>query len=186
MKKLILIVFIASFSNVLSQKSLLDEKFGFKDIKLNSNISEFENLYNVHINNKVEIYEYQPIKEKLYFIFNEKFNRILMVFDHNTKALIGIRLIKNFDEYNFGCEKQLLESTKYLESNFEKVLGKFDYYQNNDNGFGAIWESDKVYLGIESSLKFKDLDNEYRPIGKCQISVSFYLRSDGKELRNGF
>jgi hypothetical protein len=149
---LILILFMSI--NLFAQKSLIDERNGFKTIKLGSTKGDFNNLSLFIDKNEEKMYRYNAIDNDLFFVFDKKYDCIYLTFD-KTNSLIAIMLTKVFTGYDsFTTAADYSESTI---NKFERVFGKF-YIDHDDFKLGVIWygknssyAAGTMYFGVEKS-----------------------------------
>jgi hypothetical protein len=157
MKKIfLLLTLILPFSlNIVAQKSLIDEKYGFKTIKLGSPKSAFQGLSLFQEQGDMKTYSYLPDDNNLYYVFDKKFDIIYLYFD-KTNSLISIMLSKVFTGYE--SFKNALDYSKSTIDKFSSAFGEYDAVDKETFQIGVVWYGKKtsyavgtLYFGIQKS-----------------------------------
>lgn len=150
MRKIFLILCLSIYAtSILAQKSLIDERNGFKSIKLGSKKSSFDNLT---LRDSLEgwtSYLYYPYDRDLFNVFDKNYDGIILFFDKgNSLALITIT--KVFDGKNF-YQDALNYSNGTIEK-FVRVFGKIDQVdpQDNSGNTGVTWYGKKAFFMVET------------------------------------
>ncbi len=148
MKKIIYLILIITISNsAYSQKSLIDERNGFKTIKLGSQKSNFDNLTLFQTLDDVTAYRYYPNDRDLYKVFDNNYEAIILYFDKNN-SLVMIMLAQEFRGNNFY--ENAMDYTKNTMDKFVRVFGKYDEVDtHNESGdLDVTWFGDKTYFSV--------------------------------------
>ena len=149
MKKIIYLILILTISNsVYSQKSLIDEKYGFKSIKLDSQKSSFNNLELFqNLDDGLKAYIYRPYDRDLYKVFDYEYDAIILYFDKNN-SLVMIMITKVFTG-NIFYQDALSYSDKTRET-FMRVFGKYDDVASDDNSgnISVTWYGEKAFYSV--------------------------------------
>lgn len=177
--KIIFISLVIIFQSitVLGQIDVLDEKNGFKSIKLGTDITQFQNLRLLDkVDKSFERYFYEPIDEDLYYVFNDKFDVILLLFSNNI--LISIDLVKVHEGDNFY--QKALNNCQKTQDKFIQVLGKANRLIDEDfehyDSVGLAWFAKSTFL--EVSTYYFGISR-----GQAEVHVKFGKTSN---LRHGF
>jgi len=160
MKKLILItVIICVQLNLVGQTiEKLDEKNGFKNIKLGTSYKSFTGLvFNSRDDvKKYEIYNYVTPPLDLLTLFDIKFDQIYLMFDFSGK-LVGIRLIK---KYSKDFQKAFLDDSFNITLKCTSSFGKPTFsIGNGTTEIGQGWKSEKVQLEAKTIIS-NNIDSE--------------------------
>ena len=149
MKKIIYLILLIAISNsVYSQKSLIDEKNGFKTIKLGTQKSSFSNLELFqNLDDGLKAYRYRPYDRDLYKVFDYEYDAIILYFDKNN-SLVMIMITKVFTGNNF-YQNALSFSDKTRET-FVRVFGKYDEVDSDDNSgnISVTWYGNKAFYSV--------------------------------------
>jgi len=157
MKKVfLLLILILQFSvNIVAQKSLIDEKYGFKTIKLGSPTSAFNNLSFSLNEGDLKMYSYLPDDDNLYYVFDKKYDIIYLSFD-KTNSLASIMLTKIFTGYE--SFKDALAYSKSTINKFTSAFGEYDAVDKETFNIGVVWYGNKtsysvgtMYFGVQKS-----------------------------------
>lgn len=176
MKNLSLLLLIL-FSNIIFSQNikLLDDAFGYKNLKLNSNLKAFTNLKLINSDEKNIIYEYTPIDTNILEVFSLKFNSIILVFDKASEKLITITLIKGYKSTGSTSKTdEIFTDLKYLKSKYSELLGNPLNLSKNDL-LSIGWGGEKVLLTNSMKIIDTKLDDEYNVVTSTAIEVSFYI-----------
>lgn len=95
MKNLFTFLLLVISVPCIAQKSLLDERNGFKSIELGTPKSSFSNLTLEQDWGSIKLYKYKPLDPDLYKVFDDWFDEIVLHFDKSDK-LVSIWLVKVF------------------------------------------------------------------------------------------
>lgn len=149
MKKIIYLILLVTISNLAySQKSLIDEKYGFKTIKLDTPKSSFSNLELFqNLDDGLTAYLYKSSDRDLYKIFDYEYDAIILYFDKNN-SLVMIMITKVFTGNNF-YQDALSYSDKTRET-FIRAFGKFDELNAEDNSgnISVTWYGKKAFYSV--------------------------------------
>lgn len=174
------------FSNIsFSQNTdTLDEKFGYKELRFDSNLNTFSNLRFLVSDDTTIVYEYNPTDKSLYEIFSLNFNNIILIFDKSTEKLAHIILRKNYKSADgVGLLKEVNGDFKYLKSKYSELLGNSESLVKND--ITLCWSGKKVLLTNSLILEDMKVDDMANVIYKMAIEVKFY-RLDPNKKTTGF
>jgi len=186
MKNLSLLLLIL-FSNIIFSQNIkqLDNAFGFKNLKLNSDLKTFTNLKLINSDQKNIFYQYTPIDTNVLEVFNLNFNSIVLTFDNTSKKLIAITLIKGYRSIGNTTEtEKVFTDLKYLKSKYSELLGNPVNLSAN-NSISTGWEGEKVLLTNSMKLIDNKLDDDYNVIISSAIEISFYI-NDTEKKSSGF
>lgn len=148
MKKIITLLFITTISiSAYSQKSLIDERNGFKSIKLGSAKSSFSNLQLFQELEGLTAYRYYPSDNDLLYVFDSKYDAIILYFD-KTNSLAMIMITQEFTGNNF-YQNALSHSDK-IRDKFVRVFGKFDEVDAEDSSgnISVTWYGEKAFFSV--------------------------------------
>lgn len=157
MKKNIVAVLLGLFVfSAFGQSTLLNERDGFKTIKLGSKKSSFTNL--TYFNDFGEgyiWYTYNTPDEDLYFVFDSKYDAIHLVFDKNSEQLVLIRLVKLYNDDLYGNEfyDKCLDQLSITSDKFARLFGKADMMIDEpkvNSKLGLAWHGSKIYIAVFS------------------------------------
>lgn len=148
MKKTILLLCLFVFTtSVLAQKSLIDERNGFKTIKLGSKKSSFNNLTLFQNLDEMTAYRYYPSDRDLYNVFDNNYDAIILYFDKNS-SLVMIMITKVFTGNNFY--QDALNYSNDTREKFVRVFGKYDEVDADDNSgnISVTWYGQKAFFSV--------------------------------------
>lgn len=130
--------------NISQSIEKLDEKNGFKDIKINSHIKEYFDYVYVHDNKRFR-FKGECCKK----VFDMDIVDILLtVDDQNLIKQIDIAVVT----YDEGRKK-----SGYLTEQFVLLFGKPTNYTNDNPDFMWLWKGKKIYLFLkERYLGYKE------------------------------
>ncbi|MDF2437722.1 MAG: hypothetical protein K0Q95_2098 [Bacteroidota bacterium] len=178
MKKIILLTVILISQYILQAQTLekLDEKNGFKTLKLGTYKKDLNGLlFNSQDNiKKYYVYEYMNPPIELSSVFDIKFDKLYLMFDDSNK-LIGIRLSKKYTE---KMQKIFLDDALNITLKYISSIGKATYkIGNNSTEIGQGWKGKKVRLEVKTTSQ--DTGSE--------LTVHYFSESFvSKMLDNGF
>jgi len=140
----IFLLFICAFSGISQDISNLDEKYGIKKFKLESNYSELQNSLELDIDGTVRYYKY--IGGDVTSIFETKVKEIILGYYNNQLYYIGIILDDSSQIYPDIIYDKLktLFGEGLMQTNYKK--GPLTYK------FGYAWETEKTYLAFNEQL----------------------------------
>jgi hypothetical protein len=182
-----LLLSLILFSNIIFSQNIkqLDDAFGYKNLKLNSDLKTFTNLKLINSDKKNIIYQYSPIDTNVLEVFNLNFNSIVLTFDNTSKKLIAITLIKGYRSIGNTTEtEKVFTDLKYLKSKYSELLGNPVNLSAN-NSISTGWEGEKVLLTNSMKLIDNKLDDDYNVIISSAIEISFYI-NDTEKKSSGF
>ena len=148
---LVLTMRIISFSQSIQA---LDDKYGFKTIKLDDPTSKFSNQLVLikSFPDNTSVYKYSPTDVNLYSVFDTKMDEIRLVFENSSNKLIGIILLKSFPASNSNHYQDALDEASTLRDNFVALFGKGTSKISSDdaNGdqLGIAWIGNKTALSV--------------------------------------
>lgn len=152
---LLLIVTLIFSLNMVAQKSLIDEKNGFKTIKLGAPKSSFRNLSLFDGQGELQTYQYTPDDNNLYYVFDKKYDAIYLSFD-KSNSVVTILLAKTFTGYE--SYQGALEVSKSTIGKFSSVFGEYDEIDKENFKPGVVWYGKRssytvgtMYFGIHKS-----------------------------------
>lgn len=150
MNKLLILLFLSTLSiNAFSQRSLIDQKNGFKTIKLGSPKDSFNNLKLIQKPKGLTGYLYSPSNLDLYYVFDKEFNKIVLYFDKNN-SLDAIRIVKQIKGNN--AYKNALDLSSETREKLSSVIGVWDEVSPNDNSgdLFVTWYGQKVWISVQT------------------------------------
>jgi hypothetical protein len=148
MKKKVLLLFLFVFTtSIFAQKSLIDERNGFKTIKLDSQKSTFDNLTLFQNLEGMTAYRYYPTDRDLYNVFDTNYDAIILYFD-KSNSLVMIMITKVFNGNNFY--QDALNNSDDTRDKFVRVFGKFDELDAEDNSgnISVTWYGKKAFFSV--------------------------------------
>jgi len=156
MKKVIFILLFAIPLYGFSQISKLDNRFGYKSLKFDSPISKYQgNLSFIDEDASTITYSLQNSPDKnLFFVFDEEFDMINLIFDKKSELLVGIELkTKPKSTTSANIIIVCTENIESLVNKFKQEIGIYSKYSLNtiyeSYGFGKItWIGSKVVLEL--------------------------------------
>lgn len=170
-------LFLFFFIPALGQDiNTLDEKNGFKNLKLNSDKLNYVNyLVLIESTNEISTYDYLKNDSSLFDLFGNKINSIHLTFDNNTNKLKKINLDIG-KEYNVNYLTQLGWYLKKLYYNFEEIIGPTTQIKKPSNDCQnpntsclffedlvfdgkIIWEAKNINLKIIHKTKYDVKNN---------------------------
>lgn len=165
-------LFLFFFIPALGQDiNALDEKNGFKNLKLNSDKFNYvNNLVLIESTNEISTYDYLKNDSSLFDLFGNKINSIHLTFDNNTNKLKKISLDIS-KEYSVNYLTLLGWNLKKLYYNFEEIIGPTTQFKKPSNDCRnpnesclffedlvfdgkIIWESKNINLKIIHKTKY--------------------------------
>lgn len=165
-------LFLLFFIPALGQDiNTLDEKNGFKNLKLNSDKSNYvNNLVLIESKNEISIYNYLKNDSSLFDLFGNKINSIHLTFDNSTNKLKKISLDIG-KEYSVNYLTQLGWYLKKLYYNFEEIIGpttqinkpsndcqnpnvSCQFFEDRVFDGKIIWEAKNINLKIIHKTKY--------------------------------
>jgi hypothetical protein len=170
-------IFLFFFIPALGQDiNTLDEKNGFKNLKLNSDkLNYVNNLELIESTNEISTYDYLKNDSSLFDLFGNKINSIHLTFDNNTNKLKKISLDIG-KEYSVNYLTQLGWYLKKLYYNFEEIIGPTTQIKKPSNDCQnpnticlffedlvfdgkIIWEAKNINLEIIHKTKYDVKNN---------------------------
>ncbi|APY12167.1 hypothetical protein BWZ22_13450 [Seonamhaeicola sp. S2-3] len=161
---------------------LLDEKNGFKSIKIGSHASEFKNYESQCFQNDEEfVCNIINAPDELLTIFDKKMNALVLVFDIKTKLLKEIKVVKVYnvavktetDAKNSSTEA--INDYTYLSAMYSSVLEKKPELLNNEIfdlagkvGSMSYWDSKNISL----SVLFELADTSINETGNLEMQYT--------------
>jgi hypothetical protein len=191
MKKIIILITLISSSISFGQTlDKLDEKNGFKTIKLDDPISIYSSNLKLFKNiseDNVSGYTYTPKDYSLYKVFDTEIDEISLYFTNNTKKLVGITLIKIYSSSDTNHFANSLKDNRAILESFILMFGKFTDKIKKDTStateVGAYWDGQKVHL--QTSASYFGQSNGSKVI--VQIFKQNFLNSKIEEkVKSGF
>ncbi|WP_445752892.1 retropepsin-like aspartic protease family protein [Polaribacter sp.] len=142
--------------NSPKSNQVLDEKYGFKNIKFDTHISEFENLSKIGEANGIIYYLYKARDEDLFKLFDIKFYGIMLGFKNNKLEQINLRR-----QYKQPISEPnnipALEDFKNIIFSFSSIIGKPDI--RNDEEMNYTWFNLKTMLNAKVTIKKIETDD---------------------------
>jgi hypothetical protein len=139
-----------------SQISKIDNRYGYKSLKFDSPISQYQgNLSFIDQDASTITYSLQNSPDKnLFYVFDEEFDLIYLIFDQTSKLLVGIEL-KTYPKTTSSANiiNVCTQNIESLVNKFERELGIYSKFSLNtiyeSYGFGKItWIGSKVVLEL--------------------------------------
>ncbi|PZD79651.1 hypothetical protein DNG35_01200 [Mesonia sp. K7] len=145
-----------TFSLISNAQNLeVDKKDGFKTVKLGTNITEFEYLKELKVNNPDKIIcLWSPKESDLQHLFNEKIDGFQLYFDRDSKKLESINAV-------IFIEKPMNDS--FVIKKFYSLADKIKIALGNpsevlDKNMGLLWGGNEVLI----SLVLKPQETEFK------------------------
>ncbi len=157
---------LLSFQSVKSQALKLDERNGFKSIKLGDNLEKYFNSLSEEkqiSEDKLVSYIYSPSNRELYNVFDFTFDEITLFFSTVSNKLIGISLFKKYAAMNnSGHYKSALDGTSTLIDNFDALLDNTSvkFANDKDGSVGATWTGLKLFMKLTTSYQGLNVGSE--------------------------
>ena len=161
MKRIIIAVVFYSLliSNCFSQTiDKLDERAGFKTIKLNDSISIYKGRIEYFKSNEIMTsYSFIGKEQDLWKLFDIPLSTITLFFNNKTKKIVLIQLISVYskDEYAYDHYKKAMADFNIVVSNFNSLFGKNTGGNAEEttekSTISNAWEGKKVLLMVDVS-----------------------------------
>lgn len=154
MKKNVLLTFLTFCSLTFGQTiDKLDDKNGFKTIKLDDPISIYSSnikLFKNFSEDNLVKYIYYPTNSDLYNVFQTEMDEIYLFFKNDTKKLVGITLIKRYNPLNNDDVQNFINDNLTILDSLKNVFGKYTDTIHTDapseTEKGAYWQGQRVHL----------------------------------------
>lgn len=131
---------------IVKQAVQSDEKIGFKSLRIGDNQSKYRgSLSLINTNKSTSIYQYTPIDDDLYNLFDLRINKITLSFDNNQR-LVEITLIKSYSGSN-SLQDAFADASKIdpnLINLFGKQTGVIDINTTAELKLGRVWKTNNV------------------------------------------
>lgn len=161
MKRIIVVFLFYStlIINCFSQTiDKLDEKAGFKTIKLNDSISIYKGRIEYFKSNEIMTsYSFIGEDQDLWKLFDIPLSTITLFFNNKTKKIVLIQLISVYskDQYANDHYKKAIADFKIVVSNFNSLFGKNTGGNAEEttekSTISNAWEGKKVLLMVDVS-----------------------------------
>lgn len=192
----LLFVFIGFVAGAQSI-DILEEKNGYKTIKLNTHKSEYNvNLSYLESSNGYTTYRYTGGSSTLYDLFGEKINSIELTFDNATnnlkKIALNINQIKSsqwLTVAGFNLKKLYMNFAEIIGSTTEYPKPTADCYRNVHQSCAyfeerifegkILWKSNNVVLEI-----FHNADFDLQQNGMINLKIDKVISFSEKEYYN--
>lgn len=155
----------------------LDKKYGYKNIKFDTHISEYNNLQKLGGDTSIIFYLHKPKNQKkLLTLFGTRFNGIVLGFN-NQKKLDQIVLIKIYDisTSKKSDMKYMMSDMTNIVYSFSSVLGRPDENENDDEklNYSYIWYNNKTMLSVSLKSREIKMDDSYKASWRFEKNVIF-------------
>ncbi len=157
----------------------LDEKNGFKTMKLGEPKSKYSNeieYYKTNIDDSSTVYLYTGSDLNLYKVYTITFQTIKLIFDKNS-TLVGVSHSKTYSSADYDMDFILYEY-KTLRDYFMQMFGSdiivIDTENPNEMTSGCEWRGKKTLLMVTSSMA---KNKKYVYLDVKTYSVNFMNRS---------
>jgi len=159
---------------------ILDEKNGFKDLKIGDNYSKWsDELIFTNTDNGIKYYDFTGSCCKK--LFSSNLGKVRLGFKNNVLDVIFLTTPTEKD-YTEGW---ISSEYKYLKGSFEEVLEEKvnDIASDNESGdINSVWLGKKIQLILTFEyMGLKDFNGKYIKTSRCKVLIS--KRPD---LKNGF
>lgn len=165
---------------------LLNEKYGYRNIKFDTEVSEFEKLSDIGSNNSSSLYEFEPLENNLKSLYYVDFHKLLLGFNSDNKLEIIILLKRyqsNASSSPDKTQKDALDEFQNLVENFADTLGKPTNLKDIEKEpFNYVWESDKVILSVTFKTEKYRLDDNGNLKVKLSNTVFFSKKKKKKDF----
>ncbi|MBP6478009.1 MAG: WG repeat-containing protein [Chitinophagaceae bacterium] len=155
---------------IVKQTVQSDEKIGFKSLRIGDNQSKYSGSINlINTNKSTSTYQYTPLDDDLYNLFDLRINKITLSFDNNHR-LVEITLIKSYSGSN-SLQDAFADASKIdpnLINLFGKQTGIIDINTTAELKLGRVWKTNSVTvkayaedygMGNGTDLKVSITDN---------------------------
>ena len=139
----------------LGQIYKLDEAYGYKTIKFDTSLSQFNDISFVEEDGLTTTYAFQDKNNPdLFYVFGEKYDVIHLLFDKSSSTLVGVQIkTKPKTTRSPQIIMTCTASTEKLVNNYTKEIGKYSKYSLGtlfeSFGFGKItWIGSEVVLEL--------------------------------------
>jgi len=171
----------------LGKVKILDEKYGFKKIKFDTKLTDYNQVVKIGENSKSSYYKYKSDIPDYKTIFNLEFDYMILGFKKPDDLLQDIVLVKTY-YYKLGKNRSKVEeATKEYQGlidKFEPILGKPSVDIEKDNSL--FWEGDKASLVTTLKLGKPKIDDYGDTNAKITITFWFMKQSSENDTLNGF
>ena len=160
--------------------SILDEKNGFKDLKIGDNYSKWSNeIIFTNFDNGIKYYDF--VGNCCKQLFSSDLEKVRLGFNNDVLEVIFLTTSTEND-YSEGW---LSSEYKYLKESFEEVLEeKVDNIPTDDNSgeVNSFWFGSEIQLILTFEyMGLKKIDEKYIKTSRCNVLIS--KRPD---LKGGF
>jgi len=181
---LLILTFLFINTLVYSQNAEIDSRNGFKNIKLGSNISQFENIKILSSDNENNIIGiWKPTKADLEYLFDEKIEAFELHFTKKEKKLVVIKIHILINKPY--VDPVIIRKYKEINDNFISVLGNPNQVSKESLMTG--------WFGYETAMMFQLSPNELKlnengdTIGSSEFILSFVdLKEHNDNVEKGF
>jgi len=179
-----LIFLITSILTVHCQNKELDERNGFKVIKLGSHIDRFEGIKEIQSGDPNTIVGFWNTSDPdLGYLFDEKIDIFELGFDRTSKKLKSLKIVIYIKEPYYN--PIVFEKFIKIYENIISVLGKPLGSMKDVRGF--YWEGEKVAMALFTKAEELKLNDDGEVIGLSAIYLSFVsINSIINEAEKGF
>ncbi|MWW23781.1 retropepsin-like aspartic protease family protein [Algibacter lectus] len=166
---------------------LLDDKYGYRNIKLDTEISAFKKLIKLGSNSSGSLYDYEPLSNNLKNLYTIDFHKLLLGFSNFDNKLEIIILLKRYQSDSSNSPEKTqntaLDEFENITANFIQTLGTPTNYEDlKKEPFDYVWESDKVILRATFKTKKYEIDDN----GNLEVHLSNTITFSKKKKNKGF
>lgn len=151
-------------------ENTIDDAIGYKSLKFDSPIKQFDNLKFIKEYYPYDIYQLSQFDNNLETIADIKFDLILLAFNKNEDKLKRISLNKIYS----NASSENFEDLRRIVSIFESIFGKSKYEEDKEKYvIRHFWVGDKNSLSVTLKLDDIKLDKSGLPQHQFSLEVRF-------------
>lgn len=183
MRNIILIFGLLTVSlSAFSQNSKLDEKNGFKSVKIGDKLEDFEGVGIIKVSDGNIFAMWQPKDvEELKYVFDEPIHRYELVFDEESKELIRISVVVLINK------KMSEEVVRRHKSLLNKLVAGLGNITGTTNKLTVYWKGTDIGLLYMIKPLPIEFDDDYNAVGKTELRLEYINHKVFKnKIDNGF
>ncbi|WP_313098748.1 hypothetical protein [Epilithonimonas sp.] len=186
LKKIAIILSVYLYSFAYTQANAkVDERAGFKSLKLGQDYNDFSSLFPVASKNPNKIVGiWRTNDDELSKLFDNEISHFELTFDKSSKKLVTIEAaILITKPYT---DPIVFNTYKSVADNLVSVLGKpTEVFKDS---YGMCWVGERIFMSVNINPQDLKLDKNNNAIGTTTISfvVDSSIIENKKNLKNGF